>query len=142
MRVHVSFTGRILTFLWVLPIKEVFGYPTQMKAEKTKLEIPAIIANYWSAANASKSADAAACFTADAEAHDEGHCHRGTSAIRAWIEDTGRKYSPTVEPLHAQLAGDRALVTACVVGNFPGSPVELKYAFTLHAGLIAKLEIQ
>jgi hypothetical protein len=32
-------------------------------------------------------------------------------------------------------------VRARVSGHFPGSPVELRYAFTLHGGKIARLEI-
>ena len=32
-------------------------------------------------------------------------------------------------------------VTARVTGDFPGSPVELQYRFTLEAALIGRLEI-
>ena len=37
--------------------------------------------------------------------------------------------------------GDRITVTARLTGNFPGSPVDLRYAFTLEGKEIARLEI-
>lgn len=33
------------------------------------------------------------------------------------------------------------IVTAHLTGNFPGSPVDLRYAFTLSGDKIARLEI-
>jgi hypothetical protein len=36
---------------------------------------------------------------------------------------------------------ERSVVTAELEGDFPGSPVVLKFRFTLRAGLISALEI-
>jgi hypothetical protein len=73
--------------------------------------------------------------------HDEGRTHRGPEAIRGWIEDAARKYRPQVEPLRAVETDGRLTVTARVSGDFPGSPVELDFGFTLRDGRIARLEI-
>lgn len=112
-----------------------------MKARKHSPSLPAAITTYWTEANAGHAGPAAACFAPDAEVRDEGHTHRGPDAIHAWIEDTARKYHPQVEPLLAAEADGRLTVAARVSGNFPGSPVELDFVFTLSAGRIAKLEI-
>lgn len=114
-----------------------------METQKRSAEIPPVIAAYWRAANSGDSAAAAACFATDAIVHDEGHTHRGQPAIQRWVDDTTRLYRPQVEPVHASAADGegRTRVTARVSGDFPGSPVELDFAFTLSAGRIAALEI-
>ena len=114
-----------------------------METQKHSAEIPPVIAAYWRAANAGDSAAAAACSAADAVVHDEGHAHRGRPAIQQWVHETTRHYRPQVEPLHALAVGaeGRLEVTARVTGNFPASPVELEFAFTLRADHITNLEI-
>lgn len=114
-----------------------------METKKLSVEIPPVIAAYWRAANAGDSTAAAACFAIDATVHDEGRTHRGESAIQQWVHETTREYRPQVEPLHARAPGGdgRMKVTARVSGNFPGSPVELDFAFILHADRIVALEI-
>lgn len=112
-----------------------------MKARNQSDSLPAAIAAYWTAANAGQAVPAAACFTPDAEVHDEGGTHRGRNEIQAWIEETTRKYQAQVEPLRVQAAGAVWTVAARVSGNFPGSPVELDFTFALADDHIAKLEI-
>ncbi len=113
-----------------------------MKAREHSPKLPEAIAAYWAAANAGRSEAAAACFFPDALVHDEGQRHRGTAAIRAWIEATTQQYQPVVEPLGTKMTSGRHLVTARVSGRFPGSPVELDYEFTLQDGKIRALEIK
>ena len=112
-----------------------------MKAQPPLLELPSPIAAYWSAANTAKIDEAAACFAADAVVHDESRLHEGPTAIRGWIEETTRQYQPFVEALAVEEKDGRHLVTARVTGTFPGSPVELHFAFTLRNGQIVRLEI-
>ena len=112
-----------------------------MKTTNHSIELPDAVAAYWVAANAGASEAAAACFSANALVHDEGKDLRGTDAIRDWVEETTRKYHPKVEPLRAEEKDGRHRVTARVSGDFPGSPVELDYAFTLENQKIARLEI-
>ncbi|WP_438482521.1 nuclear transport factor 2 family protein [Oleiharenicola lentus] len=113
-----------------------------MKAQKPIPELPPVIAAYWAASNAGKSVETAACFATDAEARDEGHTHRGRAAIQAWMDETHRKYQAQAEPLRAETTGERTVATARVSGNFPGSPIELDYAFTVRAGHITQIAIQ
>jgi hypothetical protein len=113
-----------------------------MKAQPSSSPIlPPVIIAYWSAANAARIDEAAACFGADAVVFDESRTHQGSAAIRSWMEETRRQYQPVVEPLRAEERDGRHLVTARVSGTFPGSPVELDYAFTLREGHILRLEI-
>lgn len=112
-----------------------------MKAQPPSLELPPPIATYWSAANTARIDEAAACFAADAVVHDESRTHQGPSAIRGWIEETTRQSQPIVEALAVEEKDGRHLVTARVSGIFPGSPVELHFAFTLRDGQILHLEI-
>lgn len=112
-----------------------------MTARKFPLELPAPVAAYWMAANAGDCATAAAQFAENAVVHDEGRSHRTPSAIAAWIGETTRKYRPVVEPLRSEAAGHVHRIAARVSGNFPGSPLELDYAFTVTNGKIARLEI-
>jgi hypothetical protein len=51
------------------------------------------------------------------------------------------KYRPTVEVLGVAERDGRTIVTGRISGNFPGSPVELRYSFTVTGGRIARLEI-
>ncbi len=104
--------------------------------------LPEVVAAYFAAANARESDLAAACFGPDAVVHDEGHEHIGPSAIGAWVEETGQKYEPQSEVLRVEEAEGRTLVTCTVSGNFPGSPVELTYAFVLREDQIVDLSIQ
>lgn len=83
----------------------------------------------------------AGLFADDATVRDEAHEHRGRAAIAAWLEDTARRYRFTSALLRCERQGADWLATARVAGDFPGSPVELRYRFTLSDGRIAKLEI-
>ena len=65
----------------------------------------------------------------------------GRDAIRAWADETGRRYRHTAEVRAVETEGDRTTVTAKVSGNFPGSPIELRYGFTLANELVRRLEI-
>ncbi|MGH8766193.1 MAG: hypothetical protein ACRET8_10805 [Burkholderiales bacterium] len=51
------------------------------------------------------------------------------------------KYHPTVETLRVAGTNGRTILTGRISGKFPGSPIELRYAFTLNGGKIERLEI-
>ena len=103
--------------------------------------LPAAIAGYIAAANAGDIGAVAACFTEDAIVKDEGQERRGISAIVAWKEEVTLKYKPITQVIRAQTINGRHVVTASVSGDFPGSPVELKYGFTMDDDKIARLDI-
>ena len=104
--------------------------------------LPPPIAAYLHAANARDADAIASCFAEDAVVIDERREMRGIAAIRAWREETFKRYRVTVDVVGAEVSADRTIVTARVAGDFSGSPVELRYDFRLAGGRIAALEIR
>ncbi|MGH7292859.1 MAG: nuclear transport factor 2 family protein [Myxococcota bacterium] len=111
--------------------------PTDLPAD-----LPFAVAAYFVAENAGGHAAMAACFDADAEVADEGREHRGPAAIEAWARDAAAKYRHRVLLLDARREGGECTVTARVSGDFPGSPLALRFRFTLRGAHIARLQIQ
>jgi hypothetical protein len=103
------------------------------------IHLPVPIAAYF-AADTSDANAVARCFNESAVVIDERREHRGRPAITRWRAATAN-YHYTSEPLAVDVSGPEATVTARVTGDFPGSPVELQYRFTLEGALIARLEI-
>lgn len=83
----------------------------------------------------------ARCFTAQAIVRDEGKTHSGRDAIAAWKAAASAKYAFKADPFELDVKDDHSVVHCHVTGNFPGSPVDLRYHFRLERGLIASLEI-
>jgi hypothetical protein len=105
------------------------------------ISLPPSIAAYIAGSNAHDPDACAACFSAAAVVIDEKRERRGNADIRAWKDEVTKKYQPVLEVLKSVTADGRTIVTGHVSGNFPGSPVELSYAFTLKGDKIARLEI-
>jgi len=106
------------------------------------IELPAIIAAYFDADRSGSADRVARCFTAEAVVTDEGETHTGRDAIRQWKAGASRTYTYTADPRSVAKDGPRTLVTSRVSGNFPGSPIDLTYAFRLAGDAIAALEIR
>jgi ketosteroid isomerase-like protein len=107
---------------------------------KALIKLPTPIAAYFGA-DAADAAGVARCFTEDAVVVDEHREHRGPHAIAQWKAAATAKYHYTSEPLTVDVSGADAVVVARVTGDFPGSPVELRYRFALEGTKIARLEI-
>jgi len=105
-----------------------------------QLNLPGPIAAYF-AADCHDVDAIVGCFTNDAVAKDEGHRHVGLAAIRQWKSEVAAKFDYRCEPLDMEHKDGATVVAARVSGNFPGSPVDLRYAFRLQSGKIASLEI-
>lgn len=105
------------------------------------IDLPAAIAGYFAADKTGDAARVAQCFTAIAIVTDEGHGHKGRDAIRSWKASAATKYRYTVEPVSVATTGCRFVVTGHLQGDFPGSPIDLRYIFELQGGQIAALEI-
>jgi hypothetical protein len=104
------------------------------------LNLPEPIAAYFQADR--RGGDAVArCFTREAVVKDEGRTHSGLAAITAWKTAASARYSYASEPVAVEQRDGRYIVTSRLTGNFPGSPVELRYLFGLERGKIALLEI-
>jgi len=106
----------------------------------SELDLPAPIAAYFEADKRGGEA-VARCFTNQAVVRDEGQTHEGIAAIEAWKAKSSAKYSYTSEPHALEQTEGRFAVTSRLTGNFPGSPVDLRYTFRLERGKIAFLEI-
>lgn len=105
------------------------------------IQLPRAVETYFAISNGADPSRLAACFCTDASVTDENRTHQGIDAIKAWKHETRQAFSYRVEPLDATQEGDRLDVVALVVGDFPGSPVKLKHAFSLDNDLIAALKI-
>ena len=81
------------------------------------------------------------CFTDNAVVKDEGQTHTGISAIRRWKAAASTKYTYTSEPFAAEQRDGMTVVTSRLTGNFPGSPIDLRFLFRLERRKIAFLEI-
>jgi ketosteroid isomerase-like protein len=105
----------------------------------TKLVGP--VANYVAAANAHDIEAMVATFNEGAVVRDEGKDRRGIAAIRQWAVEVSNKYHPTVEALGVAQTEGNTILSGRVSGDFPGSPIDLRYVFTLAGGKIECLEI-
>src|SRR6267142_2233847 len=112
----------------------------QAKPATKSLNLPKLIAAYFAADRGDGEA-VSQCFTDNAVVKDEGHTHRGRAAIKAWKTDSAAKYQYTCEPFACEEKDGKTIVTSHLAGNFPGSPVDLRFFFKLERDKIASLEI-
>ena len=77
----------------------------------------------------------------EAVVEDEGQTHSGPAAIKAWKTAASAKYAYTSAPFAVEQKDGQYIVTSRLTGNFPGSPVDLRYRFRLERGKIADLVI-
>jgi hypothetical protein len=104
------------------------------------IDLPQPIAAYFTADQTDSEA-VARCFTEYAVVKDEGHSYNGHAAIAQWKATSSTKYQYTAEPIASESKDGRTVVTSHLVGNFPGSPTDLRYFFELDGEKIAALEI-
>jgi hypothetical protein len=106
------------------------------------LDLPEPLPRYFAAQNALDADLMTDCFETDATVHDEGGTYIGSKAIRGWKHDTIAKYGISIDPLEATQQDGKTVVVARVEGNFPGSPANLTYTFSVSPdGLIRTLDI-
>jgi len=105
------------------------------------IELPPVIAGFFHASNTREFGDFLSLFTPDAHVNDEENDHRGAE-IAAWIDRATAEAKPTAEVTDITTDGERFVITAEVSGNFPGSPVQLRYHFTLRDNKITALLIK
>jgi hypothetical protein len=102
--------------------------------------LPKTVAGYFTADQANAEA-VSQCFTENAIVKDEGHTYQGRATIKQWKTDALAKYQYTCEPLACERKDGKIGVTCRLTGNFPGSPVDLRFFFELDGDQIASLEI-
>ena len=106
------------------------------------LRLPEPVATYLAAVQTQDADMLALCFADDAVVHDEDRDYRGLDAIKSWKRETDAKYRYVMEPLDVSVDGNLVKLRARLTGDFPGSPVELDYTFTLANDKIISLEIE
>jgi hypothetical protein len=106
------------------------------------INLPAPVAEYFAAENSDDAEALTACFASDAVVLDEGRRIQGIAAIKAWKRDGKAKYQHKIKVICAAENGGETIVRGLVSGNFPGSPIELDFAFVLKDGMIAALEVR
>ena len=111
-----------------------------MQQSSKSLNLPSPIAAYFAADTVGSDA-VSECFTENAVVKDEAHTHQGRAAIKAWKIGASSKYQYTTEPFACEEKNGKVVVTSHVAGNFPGSPIDLRYFFKLDGSRIASLEI-
>ena len=112
----------------------------QAKPATKSLNLPKPIAAYFTADTGDGEA-ISQCFTENAVVKDEGHTHKGRAAIKEWKTDASAKYEYTSEPFACEEKDGKTVVTSHLVGNFPGSHVDLRFFFKLEGDKIASLGI-
>jgi hypothetical protein len=112
----------------------------QAKPSTKSLNLPKPIAAYF-AADRGNDETLSQCFTENAIVKDEGHTYKGRPAIKQWKTDASKKYDYTSAPFACEQKDGKTVVTSRLTGNFPGSPVNLRFFFELEGGKITSLEI-
>jgi hypothetical protein len=104
--------------------------------------LPKPIAIYVSAENSGDTSLFDQCFADSATVRDENETHEGLAAIKEWKAETKRRYQHTIDPLSMVEKDGTFVVTNRLTGNFPGSPIELEFVFTIRNDKIISLEIR
>ena len=105
------------------------------------MKLPKTLTDYFAAANSDDGDRVAACFAEDTVVRDEGRDISGRAAILAWAEETRHKYRYHAEIGKVEAIADETVVTARLTGEFPGSPINVRYRFKLADSKIRALEI-
>ena len=105
------------------------------------LELPKPLVIYIQAENSGDTNLFEQCFVENAVVQDERETIKGLAAIKEWKAETKRKYQHKIEPLACTENDGKTTVTNRLTGNFPGSPIQLEFVFTLDGDKIAALEI-
>lgn len=105
------------------------------------IALPKSITAYFDADRDHSPEAVAAAFTENGTVKDKGKMHRGRDAIRDWMAAEDQQYNYTVTPFFIGTENGKIQVTAHAVGDFPGSPIDLRFFFVLDDDKIAELEI-
>ena len=106
------------------------------------IKLPVPIAGYFAAENSDDAEALTACFSPDAVVRDEGRRIQGIAAIQAWKREGKAKYQHKIKVISAAESNGETVVRGLVSGNFPGSPIELRFIFKLDGDRITSLEIR
>jgi hypothetical protein len=104
-------------------------------------DLPPLIARFVETSNIRDVDGFVSCFDANAVVEDDGGTHRGLDQVRAWKQKTQDTNRYTIDPVHLETREGETILTATLAGDFPGSPLDLNYAFTTVDDAIVALRI-
>jgi ketosteroid isomerase-like protein len=102
------------------------------------------LADFFKATNARDTEALFALFAPNATVDDEGFQYKGLDSIRGWIAETVERFRFSIDVVdvsQASHAGEQASITGIVTGDFTGSPVQVRYDFTLDQQKIVQLKL-
>lgn len=111
-----------------------------MRQPSKPLHLPAPIAAYF-AADKLDGETLSQCFADGAVVQDEGHAYHGRLEIKRWKTEASKRYEYTCEPFSCEQKEGAIVVISTLSGNFPGSPVDLRFVFKVAHDKIESLVI-
>ncbi|GAA4592903.1 nuclear transport factor 2 family protein [Planotetraspora phitsanulokensis] len=103
--------------------------------------LPEPVAAYLRAKRAHDGDALVATLTEDAVIVDDGKRYQGAAVVRAWNDEASKKVRATYDVRDVAENDGRTLVSVEVGGDFPGSPVVLRFDFTVDGDKISALTI-
>ncbi|MFF2185302.1 nuclear transport factor 2 family protein [Streptomyces sp. NPDC058155] len=104
--------------------------------------LPDVVTRYLTAHHIRDKDSALATFHEGATVTDDGSTYTGRAAIGQWLGEAASEYTYTTELLGTESPDENHhVVTNRLEGDFPGGRVDLRFRFTLRAGLIEDLTI-
>jgi hypothetical protein len=100
------------------------------------LVLPAPLRDYFDGNAALDVSAMLASFAPDTVVHDEQKTHRGSGAIKSWIEQATVGNQAIATPQAIQSDGHTHRVVARVAGAFAGSPLTLTFTFRVERGRV------
>jgi ketosteroid isomerase-like protein len=104
-------------------------------------DVPPVVTDYFSAKNRRDVPAMLSAFAPRATVRDENVEFVGRSRIRRWLEDITQKHRLTFEIVDVIPSPAATVAIVRASGNVPGSPFDLRYAFTLSGRTIERLDI-
>jgi len=104
------------------------------------MKLPNVISELVKTQNNYDSAAYADCFTEGAVVEDEGSTFTGKTEIKDWIDKFNKQFKPVMKPIEYQELEKENLLLAEFSGDFPGSPLVMKFHFTIENGLIKTMK--
>ena len=104
--------------------------------------LPKPLADFVAAQNEFKTAAFLKIFADNASVHDEGGEYHGTVEIKEWFETTKNKYNTHMDPIAYEGNPNESILTIKMSGTFPGSPLSVKFYFSIKDAKIISLRIE
>jgi hypothetical protein len=103
--------------------------------------MPDVIDAYIQTSNSRDADRFGSLFSQDAIVHDEGQEYRGVVAIKRRLASTVKKYAFTLTPIDFSIEKHETVLRVKMEGDFPGSPLTVRFRFVLREDKIARLDI-